>query len=214
MNFPLNSIIYNNRFINKYLYLYCNGYVQIMNKKASVNITTILTITAILIVTVSALQLSHAQTNLDIQNAILSIHNRERGEVLVSPLSWSNSLAADAQSWADHIVSLGLSASQKAPHAPFDMNNPQGENLAWGTKGWFTATIGAQSWADEKSNYVKGTPIPPYTPGQTGPVTGHYTQMVWKETTQIGCATASDADRTYLVCRYSPPGNYEGQVPY
>jgi pathogenesis-related protein 1 len=187
-----------------------------MNKKASVNITIILTIAAILIVPLSVLQLSHAQSNSDIKNTILSIHNRERSKVGVPALSWSNSLAADAKSWADHIVTLGLRPPQKAPHAPFDMNNPQGENLAWGSKGWFNATIGAQTWADEKSDYVKGTPIPPYNPNQEqeGPVTGHYTQMVWKDTTQIGCGMASDAGQDYLVCRYSPPGNWEEQVPY
>src|SRR5262245_60540844 len=120
-----------------------------MNKKKSVSITIILAIATILIVPLSVLQLSHAQSNSDIKAAILSIHNRERNEVKVPPLSWSDNLAADAKSWADHIVSLGLRPGQKAPHAAFDMNNPQGENLAWGTKGWFTENIGAQSWADE-----------------------------------------------------------------
>ena len=186
-----------------------------MNKKASVNITIILTIAAILIVPLSVLQLSHAQSNSDIKDAILSIHNRERAEVEVPALSWSNSLAADAQSWADHLTTLGLPPNDPnvlAPHAPFDMNNPQGENLAWGSKGGFNATIGSQSWADEKSNYVKGTPIKEFKKGD--PKIGHYTQMVWKDTTQIGCGMASDAGQDYLVCRYSPPGNYEGEVPY
>jgi hypothetical protein len=187
-----------------------------MNKQTSVNITIILTVAAILIVPFSVLQISYAQGNSDIKDAILSIHNRERTAVDLPSLSWSDSLAANAKNWADHIASLGLQPGQKAPHAKFDMNNPQGENLAWGTKGYFTANIGAQSWADEKSNYVKGTKIPPYVEGQPPPepVTGHYTQMVWKDTTQIGCAMATDAAQTYLVCRYSPPGNWEGEVPY
>jgi pathogenesis-related protein 1 len=183
-----------------------------MNKKASVNITIILTIAAILIVPLSVLQPSHAQGNSDIKNTILNLHNQERSQVGVPELSWSNSLAADAQSWADHLVTLGLRPGDIAPHSQFDMNNPQGENLAWGTKGWFTATIGSQSWADERSNYVKGTPVRDFSQG--GPVTGHYTQMVWKDTTQIGCGMASDAGQDYLVCRYSPPGNWIGQVPY
>jgi uncharacterized protein YkwD len=183
-----------------------------MNKKATVNITIILTIAAILIVPLSVLQLSHAQSNSDIKDAILNIHNRERAGVEVTALSWSNSLADDAQSWADHLTTLGLTPDDLAPHAPFDQNNPQGENLAWGTKGGFTATTGADGWAAEKSNYVKGTPIKEFKKGE--PKVGHYTQMVWKDTTQVGCGMASDAGQTYLVCRYSPPGNWIGQVPY
>jgi hypothetical protein len=38
--------------------------------------------------------------------------------------------------------------------------------------------------------------------------------MVWKDTKQVGCGTASSSTLEVLVCRYSPPGNYLGQFPY
>jgi hypothetical protein len=43
---------------------------------------------------------------------------------------------------------------------------------------------------------------------------GHYTAMVWHSTSEVGCGTSSRAGIAILVCRYNPPGNWEGQVPY
>jgi hypothetical protein len=47
---------------------------------------------------------------------------------------------------------------------------------------------------------------------------GHYTQVVWRNTREVGCgySTCQDGDRTYeiWVCNYAPPGNIQGQTPY
>ena len=72
------------------------------------------------------------QQSADFENTILNIHNQERTAVNVPALSWNNSIAADAQSWADHITTLGLGPNDFAPHASWDQRNGQGENLAWG----------------------------------------------------------------------------------
>lgn len=49
---------------------------------------------------------------------------------------------------------------------------------------------------------------------------GHFTQVVWKSTTSVACAKASCPAGTitqmpsfFFVCRYAPPGNYQGQFP-
>jgi hypothetical protein len=40
---------------------------------------------------------------------------------------------------------------------------------------------------------------------------GHYTQVIWPETTNVGMAAATSATGgTYIVGRYSPVGNVEG----
>ncbi len=40
---------------------------------------------------------------------------------------------------------------------------------------------------------------------------GHFTQLVWKKSTQLGCALAMTTNnRVLAVCRYTPPGNYLG----
>jgi len=44
--------------------------------------------------------------------------------------------------------------------------------------------------------------------------TGHFTQVVWKGTTEGGWGIATNAQgNCYVVGNYSPPGNYEGQFP-
>lgn len=49
---------------------------------------------------------------------------------------------------------------------------------------------------------------------------GHFTQIVWKDTTHVGCATVmcnglanidSSMPLPFTVCNYSPPGNYDGE---
>src|SRR5581483_7499224 len=115
-----------------------------MYKKVSVAIAMTLVMATLLTVSWSALQRSQAQTNGNLEGAILAIHNAERAAVGNSPLQWSNSLAADAQSCAQQLVSAGYGAGDILPHCS------TGENLAWGTPGYFTAQQGAQRWANEK----------------------------------------------------------------
>jgi len=50
----------------------------------------------------------------------------------------------------------------------------------------------------------------------SGKVCGHYTQVVWKNSTKIGCAgvVCSNGGGIIYGCNYDPPGNYSGQKPY
>jgi len=45
---------------------------------------------------------------------------------------------------------------------------------------------------------------------------GHYTQVVWRSTTTVGCAMAvcKDSQEQIWVCQYQKPGNWVGQKPY
>jgi hypothetical protein len=195
-----------------------------MYSKISIVISVILVTAAVLTAQSSMLQPSYAQLDANSQTALLDLHNRERTAVRLPQVTWSNSLATDAQNWANYLASLNLRPYRPPdlgdipPHSNFETNGRQGENLAWGTKGGFSAATLAQGWANEKPNYVPGSPV---TRGlgfelasDGSRVYGHYTQMVWRTTTEIGCGIASDANQDYLVCRYLQAGNYPGQAAY
>ena len=144
-------------------------------------------------------------------NSILAVHNQERAAVGVPPLTWSNTLAAGAQTWAENVLATGKMEHSTCCGAFRDY----GENIAaWGPPGAKTQAGLAQTWADEKKDYV---PCNPCNYSETG----HYTQMVWKSTTEVGCGFASgpggpagQSGSDVLVCRYTPPGNWNSQPPY
>ena len=188
------------------------------NKVSLKTIIIVIVAAAILTVLSSVLHLSYAQTNQDLANEILAVHNRERTAVGVSPLTWNDNLAADAQTWAQHIATTGQFIHDPV-HTGLSCTGPcYGENLAGFITGISEPNGGQSRWVNEKSNFPGGPYNPPYPPGCTPmvdcKVVGHYTQMVWQTTKEIGCATASDGNMEFLVCRYSPPGNYLGQTPY
>jgi hypothetical protein len=194
-----------------------------MYSKLSIIMSVTLVTAAILTVQSSSmLRPSYAQLSADDPNIIENMHNQERANVQVPTLTWSDSLARDAQSWANYIASLNLrpyngpnDPGDLAPHASWEQRKGQGENLAWGARGTFPVSTFVQGWANEKSNCLPGCMIPADGSLGTPPrVYGHYTQMVWSTVTQIGCGKATDANQDYLVCRYDRSGNYPNQVPY
>jgi uncharacterized protein YkwD len=142
---------------------------------------------------------------------VLDIHNNERDAVGSPPLRWSDSLAANAKNWAEHLAeTLKGAPITQASHSK---GTGQGENLSQrgdsrGPSAISTADL-LQGWVSEKNGYN----LAPFDFNRDY-AHAHYTQMVWKTTTEVGCGTASSGNQVYLVCRYSPPGNYDRENPY
>jgi len=122
-------------------------------------------------------------------------------------LTWSSQLAASAQAWANH-----LAAINDLQHDPNAGAAGQGENLYSGfnSAGGITLVSAVTDWVNEQANY-HGEKI-----GDGNfEAYGHYTQIIWPETTQVGMAAATASNGSvYIVGRYSPPGNVPGQSPY
>ena len=132
---------------------------------------------------------------------VLLRHNYWRAEVGVGKIEYSNELADVAFVWAKKL---------KEKNCAFEHSgNGYGENLFKGTKGYYTVSDAIDSWGAEKKdyNYSKNKCKP-------GAVCGHYTQIVWKNTTKVGCAQIECNGMVTWVCNYDPPGNYVGQKPY
>lgn len=139
---------------------------------------------------------------------ILAAHNQERLALGLQPLSWNDTLAQSAQRWADYLAATG-----RFEHAPENRDAPEGENLWAGTKGYFAPEAMVDAWAREKRFFQPGLFPDNSTTGKVEDV-GHYTQMVWRATTEVGCAEASSAREDILVCRYAEAGNYIGERPF
>jgi pathogenesis-related protein 1 len=82
-----------------------------------------------------------------------------------------------------------------------------GENI-FGSGGAATAQQAVDIWASEKASFT-------YPTACSG-TCGHYTQVVWRESTHLGCANVTCAGLAYggtIVCEYGPAGN-DGSAPY
>jgi hypothetical protein len=89
----------------------------------------------------------------------------------------------------------------------------EGENLFTGTRGAYTYHEMVDLWVAERKDYVPGV-TPNFSRTGNPEAVAHYTQIVWRDTTRVGCALASNRTDDYLVCRYSPPGNVIGERVY
>ena len=125
----------------------------------------------------------------DFQQEILDTHNTFRAKHEAPALQWDNVLAEYAHRHASQCNFVHT-------HGPY------GENLA---AGYPTAEAALTAWYSEQRYYSYNNP-------QFSTTTGHFTQLVWKSTQKVGCASVScnglhGTPGHYLVCEYSPPGN-------
>jgi hypothetical protein len=138
------------------------------------------------------------------EQSFLNAHNRERLAFGVPPLEWDPALAAGAKAYA-----IQLTAAGQMVHSSREGRKDIRENLLQSPRGSLSSEQMIGLWAAEKSKFVPGVFPDVSSTGNWSDI-GHYTQMVWATTTRVGCATHEDARFTWLVCRYSPPGNRDG----
>jgi|GEM_PF-4870369 len=124
----------------------------------------------------------------DWKTTVLSKHNELRANHCAPAMTWSDEIANAAQAYADSCV------------WGHDPNNNVGENIAGGSE------QPTEMWYSEVSQYDFANPG--FSAG-----TGHFTQVVWRGSTNLGCGRAMCEFGVYFVCRYSPAGNVTGAYP-
>lgn len=151
--------------------------------------------------------------------AALQVHNCARKTVdpaassPIPSLVWDATVASTAQDWASGCV---------WSHGDHD---GLGQNIYAATGITPDLADAAMSWAGEEPyyNYAANT-CNTAKPPNTAQTCGHYTQMVWNTTTQLGCGQASCTTGSpfgsqfpnwnFIVCDYNPPGNVNNGRPY
>uniref|UniRef100_A0A672RXK2 SCP domain-containing protein n=1 Tax=Sinocyclocheilus grahami TaxID=75366 RepID=A0A672RXK2_SINGR len=122
-------------------------------------------------------------------------HNAYRKQHGAPPLTINKNLCRSAQEWAEHLLSI-----RTLMHS----NGEYGENVyyAWTTVSvtFANVSLAVESWYSEIKDYNFSRP------GFTSK-TGHFTQVVWKDTNEVGVGLATDGNTTFVVGQYLPAGN-------
>ena len=128
--------------------------------------------------------------------ALVDAHNRVRAKHCAGPLAWSATLAKVAQQWANSLRDKGCVFGHS--------NGSYGENLAAGSSGLLDPDAVVNMWYAEGEHYK-------FPNGGFSMQTGHFTQVVWRATTEVGCGRSQCKGMDIWVCEYDPAGNFEGQ---
>lgn len=136
---------------------------------------------------------------------ILDVHNAERAAFGAPPLQWDGVLAANARGFAEQLARTGRLA-----HASRAGRGDERENVNQGMIGWNTDRMMA-NWLRERANFVPGAFPNVSRTGRWDDV-GHYSQIIWPTTEEVGCGLAAGNGFQWLVCRYSPGGNRDGKT--
>lgn len=147
-------------------------------------------------------------------SGMLSAHNAARSAVGVAPLLWSNTLASEAQQWANRLASEGCQLRYDPDPT---RRETTGQNLfrAYGSAPYTgtkrTPAEVAARWVREGQQYDHATHR---CRDKLGSQCGAYLQVIWETTTALGCAVARCEAAEVWACHYAPRGGQADLKPY
>ncbi|CAD5114247.1 unnamed protein product [Dimorphilus gyrociliatus] len=135
---------------------------------------------------------------------VIKSHNKCRRQHNVAELRHSKDLSILAQKWADHLASINRPIHSNDTYK----GEKLGENVArvWRSIGAeHTGQEVTKEWYSERTNY--DFKLGKFTTG-----VGHFTQLIWKDSREIGVGKSLTRDgQIFVVCNYYPSGNIYGK---
>lgn len=131
----------------------------------------------------------------------LAAHNEYRREHGVAPLVLSKELCKISQKWAEELA--------KRDAMSYSQNTDYGESIYCGSSIDPNVKITAKDCVDKWYSQIND-----FSFGREPEVlvSGLFTQIIWKNTKELGIGNAkSKSGKLYVVANYNPPGNYSGQ---
>lgn len=134
------------------------------------------------------------------RQAALDAHNSARAQLGISPISWSSNLEASANVIAEQLSSRGCGLVHSGTLGVGENLYMYGGDLFGGQMSDGVAAWNAEGYSGASNDF------------------NHYTQVIWRDTEQVGCARSSSSsygsECSVTVCHYHPPGNVISQSPY
>lgn len=142
-------------------------------------------------------------------SGVLAAHNQVRASASPAPASPLPKLQ-----WSEEDAKVARDYAEKCTFSHNPNRGTRGENLFAGSGSTKIEDV-VKGWAEESASYD-------YASNRCSGVCGHYTQIVWADTTHVGCASKTCTTGSPFgkgsweiwVCNYSPPGNFTGKKPY
>jgi len=162
---------------------------------------------------VSKSKLSQKQKDVETEHNI-----KRRNHFLDSDITYSIKLEKAAQSYANILAKSG-----KFEHDPKNREHRFGENLYAHTQDETPTILDAiPFWYDDERpyyHYDNGSCDEGLFSNGQDIMCGHYTQIIWQDTKEVGCASAQYSsgdfkDGHVYVCKYQKAGNIIGLKPY
>lgn len=162
----------------------------------------------------------------EVSGCLKSINSYRRLHRDTPDLKWSSTLAGYAQKYAEYLLKRAEKIMRENPnwrsqnihilvHDPRNRKMGWGENL-WMNDNWKTGNdayycgLADKSWYDEIKDYN-----PESASSTNGNMIGHYTQLVWKSSKEVGFGIAvgnsvefSGNKMAFVVAKFTPPGNF------
>ena len=131
----------------------------------------------------------------------LELHNKYRSKHHSPPLTLNKDLCYIAKKFADKLIQN----NKKKYDYSFGKykDNDMGENIFLFIGKQASAEIAVDAWYNEskiydfKKDFQKGTE--------------HFTQLVWKDTKEVGFGISNQGNKCFIVANYYPPGNFLGK---